>query len=558
MIRIACLRTLALLLLASLDLIGNAASQGQAQAPAPKANTGGAPPPAATGPAPTVSAGQTLPGVTNPRPRTATLAGDPVQTPAQQAYGVPRTPRVGTGVVDFDLTKPLTLERAIGIGLLRQNTIANAVAQTDIARASLTQARSAYFPQVVPSFQYQSSVTPSSTFITVPTTKAVADAMHVAAGGTLRATSTGTTTAAVNDSIVSENRTEVLTGSITIYDSGKREANVGYARRNVFASEYALGDTRQNVILNVTQAYYDLLRNRELVRVQEENVVLAEQTQKSIQAEVEVGAAAKSDTFQADSNLANARINLLSAQNDVRNQETTLKNAMGVIASRPLVLPDTTVPMPDLKPDSSSLDNYVQVAYKQRLDLKEQQESIYAQGYNVRLARIDNGIQVNATVSEGYQLDPNAGEERSFVVAFSYPLFDAGKTRAEVRSAKAVQEQTRRNLDILQQNARLTLEQSYNTRELARRRIEASNLAVRAGEINVQAAEEKLRNGLINILDQINAQVQLITAKVAQVQAVYDFYIADATLQRAMGQNDPGFVPDIPGNKAPKREFTRK
>ena len=118
---------------------------------------------------------------------------------------------------------------------------------------------------------------------------------------------------------MSESRTEVVAASQLIYDSGKREANVGLARRNVFASEYGLGDARQSVVLNVTEAYYNLQRNRELVRVQEENVRLAQTTLEAINAQVQAGAAAKTDTFQAESNLANAQINLLSAQNDVRN-----------------------------------------------------------------------------------------------------------------------------------------------------------------------------------------------------------------------------------------------
>jgi outer membrane protein len=565
------------------------------QAPA---NTGPQTPPANGPQTPAVPAspsGQALsPGVTNPTPTKPTLAGDPIQTPAQQRYGVPRNPILG-GPVDFDLTRPLTLERAVLIGLLRQNTIAVAQTQTEVARGSLIQARASYYPQVNPSFQYQSNVSPGSgTFVgsgantttggtTGTTTGTSRKARRTRQSGdpsgtgsgltpgqssggtgtgtgvtTGTGTGTGTGTTFVSGSNTSESRTEVVAVSQLIYDSGKREANVGLARRNVFASEYGLGDARQSVVLNVTESYYNLQRDRELVRVQEENVRLAQTTLDAINAQVQAGAAAKTDTFQAESNLANARINLLSAQNDVRNAESTLKNAMGVVASQPLVLSDTTVPPPNPTPDTQTVENYMQTAYNYRLDLKQQQENIYAQGYNVRIAHINNGVQVNASVTEGYQTSPDSGEERSFVVAFSYPLFDAGSTRAAVRATKAQQEAARRNLDALEQNVRLDLEQSYNTRELARLRVGAANIAVQAGQINFQAAEEKQRNGVINILDVLNAQVQLVTAQVAQVQAVYDFYIADARLRRDMGQNDPGYVPDIPGNRAPKRQFTRK
>lgn len=550
-------------------------------------------------------------------------------TPAQQVYGVPRNPILG-GSVDFDLAKPLSLERAIRIGLLRQNAIAVAQAQTDVARAGLIQARASYYPQVSPSFQFQANVLPgrrsvvgSSTTTTTggtgstitnptgtattgstsgttgttgttasasairkgeraragTTTSGTADTTGTGSGltggqssggsgttttgtttGTGTTTSTGgtTTTTFVNGSTSSDTRTELVAAQLLLYDSGRREANVGFARRSVFAAEYGLGNQRQSVILTVTEDYYNLLRTRELVRVQEENVRRAQTTLEAIQAQVQAGAAAQSDTLQAQSDLANARINLLSAQNDVRIAEANLKNAMGVIVTPSLVLSDNQVPAPDPTPDAVSLDSYVQTAYVNRLDLKQQQEAVNAQGYNVRIAHINNGVTVNASISEGYQLNPDAGEERSFVVSVGYPLFDGGTTRAAVRSSKAVLESDRRNLDALQQNVRLDIEQQYYTRELARLRVGAANVAVQAGQLNYQAALEKQRNGLVNILEVLNAQVQLITAQVQQVQAVYDFYIADARLVRDIGQNDAAFVPDIPGNRAPARQFTRK
>ena len=560
-------------------------------------------------------------GATAAAQSTTPAAGNPIQTPAEQRYNIPRNPLIGAPV-SLDLTKPLSLQRAIAIGLTRQNTIAIALTQTDAARASLIQARASYFPQATPSFQYQSNLSPgrntvfgtqtTTTGTTTTTTTgtgttgitgaapAAGRATGAATGTTGTTTSgststgststgstgsgltpgqssggTGTTTTGTGTGIgtttgggtnttiiygssASESRTEVVALSQVIYDSGKSEANVGFARRSVFGAEYSLGDARQSVILNVTESYYNLLRNRELVRVQQENVRLAQTTLEAIQAQVLAGTAAQSDTLQAQSNLANARINLLSAQNDVRNQEAALKNAMGVIASQPLILADTVVPTPNPTPDPQPLDSYVQTAFVNRLDIKQQQESIYAQGYNVRIAQINNGVQVNASVNEGFQFTPDQGEERSFVVAFTYPLFDAGSTRAAVRATKAQQEAARRTLDALEQNVRLDIEQQYNTRELARLRVAAADLAVQAGQLNYTAALEKQRNGLVNILDVLNAQVQFVTAQVLQVQAIYDFYIADARLSRDTAQNDPGFIPDIPGNKAPKRQFTRK
>ena len=65
------------------------------------------------------------------------------RTPAQQQYGLPRNPIVGAAP-DVDLAKPLSLERAIRIGLARQNSIAISQTDVDSADARLVQARSSH------------------------------------------------------------------------------------------------------------------------------------------------------------------------------------------------------------------------------------------------------------------------------------------------------------------------------------------------------------------------------------------------------------------------------
>lgn len=447
------------------------------------------------------------------------------QTPAQDRYGVPRNPLLGQPD-DLDLSKPLTLERAIRIGLQRQNSIAIAGTQTDAANARLTRARSSYFPQVKPSYSYQYSKQPGGQFTV---------------GGNV-----------IRGSGVSETTNDGINVSQLIFDTGLREANAGQARRSAFAAEYGLGNERQNVILNVTQSYYNVLRNRELLRVQQESVVRAQRTLESVQAQVAVGNAAESDTFQADADLANAKLALLQAQNDYNVSQATLKNAMGVVSYQPLLFADTNVAAPSTEPDKAGLEEYVKTAYASRLDIKEQQERVNAQGYSVRVANINNGVQVNANINQGYQLDPASGESRSFIVSASYPLFDAGATRASVRENKALLEQERRTLDQLEQSIRLNIEQSYIVREQARQRISAGDVAVLAAQRNYDAAKARLENGLINVIDLINAQVQLVNAEVSRVQAVYDFYIAEGQLQRNIGLNDPVYLPRIPGARPPR------
>ncbi|CCW35275.1 outer membrane protein [Chthonomonas calidirosea] len=462
-------------------------------------------------------------GQTNP-----TNNSQSIQTPAEKRYGIPPNPTIGAQP-SLDLSQPLTLDRAIQIALQRQNTIAIAAAQRDSSRAQVVAARSSYFPQITPSFQYQTNLTPieSSAF---------------GAGGP------------TSHSFSSETRTEAIVAKQLIWDGGIREATVQQARNTLFADEYNLGNTRQDVILNVTQSYYALLRDRALVKVQQTNVQLAQTTLESIQEQVRVGNAAPADTLQAQSNLANAKVSLLQAQAVVYDDEAQLKNAMGVVTSQPLVLADQSLPQPDPTPDPHSVDYYTQLAYQNRLDIKQQQAAIDAQTDLLRIARLQAGINVNASVTEGYQFDPVSGEERVFSVSLSYPLFDAGLSRSKVRENEALLTQLERQLDLIEQNIRLNIEQDYRNREVARQQVVAADAAVQAGQTNYDAALAKQQNGLINVLDVINAQLQLVTAQQQQVNALYSYYIANARLLRDIGMNDPEWHPDVPA--AVQKQFS--
>jgi outer membrane protein TolC len=445
--------------------------------------------------------------------------------PAAKKYGLPRNPTLG-GAVDTDLSKPLSLDRAIRIGLARQDTIAIAQSQVDAAKAQVTQARSTYYPQVTPSFQYQSSLTPGVQFNS----------------------NTGVPT---YGSFNSDTRTEVVAAHQLLYDAGKREANVGLARRSEFGFEYGLANQRQSVVLVVTQAYYNLLRDRELVKEDQDSAERARITRDVIQAQADVGAAAKSDVLQAEADYANARVQVFVAQATYGVDQAALKNSMGIVTAQPITLPDETVPTPSTTPDPIGLEAYVRQAYVNRLDSKQQQEQINAQGYNVRIAQINAGLSVDAELTEGYALNPYQGEEHTFLVALSYPLFDAGNSRAVVRESKALLEQDRRNLDQLEQNIRFDVEQGYVNRESARSRIGAAQLAVQAAQQNYDVALEKQKNALVNIPEVTLAENNLVIARVALVQAIYDYYVADAQLKRATGVNDPVFLPRVPGAKPP-------
>ncbi len=449
--------------------------------------------------------------------------------PAQRAYGLPKNPGI-TFPVDPDLKKPLSLARAISLGLALQNSIAISQSSVDQAAARLTQSKSSFFPQVTPSYHYDTSLTPTKSYKLDPITGLPIQRLS-------------------NQSVGSTSQTATIAATQLIYDMGQREATVSQSKRSLFAAEYGLADQRQSVILNISQDYYNLLRYRELIKEDEKSRDRYKTTLEIVTTQATVGTAAKSDVYQPKADLANAEVTLLQDKSNYQVAEATLKNAMGIVSGDPVVLPELSLPAPASRPDPNPLNIYLQLAYKNRLDIKQQQENVYAQGYALRLARIQAGITLNATITEGYAGEPVSGEERSVNLTLSYPLFDGGNTRAAVRASAAALEQQKRSLDQLEQTIRLDVEQSFEVREIARQRVVAAQVAVTSGDENLTVVREKEKNQLAGLPDIIAAETQRDAAGVSLVQAIYDYYVATAALQRAVGVNDPTFLPRVP--KAP-------
>lgn len=407
-------------------------------------------------------------------------------------------------VMQPDLSKPLTLDEAIRIGLQNQNTVGIARSQVEAARARVTQARAQYFPSIAPLYRYRNE--------------------NIAINGTTQHVDQGETSIGLTQ---------------LIFDMGKREENVAASRSNQKASEFNVLDTRQTVIADVTTRFYEVLRSKELVRVAESSVERAKTTLDATKAFVEAGTAPKKDILQAQADYDNAQVQLIVARNDVRVAGTFLKNSMGILTSLPVIVEDTRPAAPSAAPDTTGTQAYVARAFATRPDLRRDTEFISSDRHQVKIAQINSGFQVQADVTEGYRVDPSPGENRSFGTSFTYPLFDAGASRAAVRAAKATLDQSRLQLDLTKQNIQLEVEQSYLTREESRQRYMAAESALKAAQENYAAAREAQKEGAGTIIDVITAQTQLVTAETNAVQSIYDYYTSDARLRRAVGENDP-------------------
>ncbi len=467
------------------------------------------------------------------------------------------------------LPAPLTLAQAVSIALAHQPQQFLARTQVTQAQGQKQQARAQYFPTLTPSYRYQNH---SQSFYGI-STGSVPTTTGTTIGGTGTGTGTtgtgttpgtgmgtGTTTTGTGQPITtttgstfgSVNEVSVLRGgglslslSQNLFDSGRRETANAQARRALDAAGYGSANTRQTTILSVTQAFYQLLLALDLVKVAQAQVARFGQTVDVTQAQIDAGTVAAKDIFQARADLANAQVTLLQDQNQVRLNSATLKNVLGVAAPG-VVQPAPLVPgdaLPPLPPDGpgGTLDAAFAQALAGRPDLLGQQAAVGGQEAALAQARREAGFTVSGDYILTYQATSDVGPrgaDSQFLVTGSYPLFDAGGKRGAVRIAQAQRDAARDQLEQVRQQVRLDVEQAYDTRATGLEAARLAQAAVTAAQVNYDAVVAARREGIGTVLDITTAQATLTQAQNGYVTAVYNFYIADAQLQRAVGGND--------------------
>lgn len=477
------------------------------------------------------------------------------------------------------LPTPLTLKDAIGIALQHQPQEYIARNQISQAQGQKQQAKAQYYPKLTPSYQFQNR---SQSLYGLNTGSSVTNTTGTGTTGTgTTGTGTGTTGTGTTGTVVTTNSTNevsivrggglALSLTQNLYDGGAREATNAQARRAVDAAGFNQVNTRQDIILAVTQDYYQLLLAQDLVKVAQAQVARFQQTVEVTQAQITAGTVAAKDVYQAQADLASAQVTLLQNQNQVQTVSSALKTDLGVETDAPVQLaPLPAAPTPAGAPapaagaaeggppvitialpaqptpgPSMTLDEAVTTAFTNRPDLRQQQAIVESSKSALQQARRDAGLKLGADYVLDYQATNDIGARglsSQLLITGSYPLFDAGAARGAVRVSQAQFDSAQNQLEQARQQIRQGVEQSYMTREFSLQAAQLAQAAVTAAQVNYDAAVAARQAGAGTVQDITLAQATLTQSQNQYVTAIYNFYTADAQLQRAIGTNDTPYL----------------
>lgn len=329
-----------------------------------------------------------------------------------------------------------------------------------------------------------------------------------------------------------------------IYDGGRWWYNIKQARQSVQVSSLNVDTTERTVALNVKQQCYTLLKAIRLQQVLEEQVKLTEEQLKRSESMYEIGSVAKIDVLQARAALGNAKIDRLRQEQAVLQARAALNTVLGMDVNAPIdVVDDVSVETADLPPPIS-LEQAMQDALRDNPDIKRSSGNVDVVKLSTKIARSALLPRVTGLLSygrNGSELGKVYGDfSKNWTVGLglnmSLNLLNGTQTYADIDRTQADLLAAEENLELTRRNTMLDIKQAVLSLETTRQVVALSEENIRASEESVRLAQERYKVGSGTLLEVFNAQVNLTRAKSSLVNAQYDYKIAQAQLDKAMGR----------------------
>lgn len=415
---------------------------------------------------------------------------------------------VATGAAAAPGPARKSLDECLSIALAQQPKLAAAGASIAAARERVWQSAAAYLPQV--SANYLAN-------------RRSANSGSLTGGGSFggaRAQRTRTFNFFSTGVALSQ----------VLFDFGQNLALVHRARALEDSAAADADTQRDGIVFDVTQAYFGLLAAYRLRDVADETVRQNQQHLDLAQGRFDVGFAPKFDVTQAQVQLAQAELSQVTARNNVTLGRETLRNAMGL--SGPLdfdpvdVLDQPRVTIGDAAAVSLAFDN--------RPELRSIRAERKAAALQIDALEKDYLPKVsgNANYTWSGQTYP-LQDTWNVGAAVNLSIFNGGLTTAQIGEARAALAVLDANEESLRQSVELEVRQAMANVEQGTESIRVAEKGSRQARENLDLAEGRYSTGVSSIIELTDAQASLASAEANRVQALVNYRIAVATLERA-------------------------
>jgi outer membrane protein TolC len=326
---------------------------------------------------------------------------------------------------------------------------------------------------------------------------------------------------------------------------------------------FAFRNVLDQLIATVKTQFYQIIVNRELVKVNQQSVELLQAQLKDQQNRFEAGTVPRFNVLQAEVALYNQLPLLITAQNNLRISKITLAKTLGLDfqprrgEQSPL---EVVGEMPYI-PRTINLADAVELGKERRPFLKQARANVLNQLQQVRAAAgqylptittTGGGEWVSSPINSSWH-DISKGWLAT--VQGSLPIWDSGAIAGQVIQQRALLSEAKITYDDDVRQVELEIQQAYSNLQQNRELIQSQEKNVELADEALRLAKARLDAGAGVQLDVLNAQVQLLTAQSTRLQALFGYNSSLAEFDRATGAQST--YQEMFANLAPRATKTK-
>ena len=406
----------------------------------------------------------------------------------------------------YDLSQPLTLRQCIAIAKKNSSDIKNAQISEKIEALRVKNAQALYYPDLLLNGGYSASKQ-------------------------------------IDFGFERNNYSFGVTGRYTIWDHGQRNIGLLQARENKNLVGIQNDQVRQNLVFQVTQAYYEVLKAQELVKVDRQNLDRSRENRERVEAYVEAGIQIEADIATAQVREANSELALLNDQNQLDIALANLPRIMGLNPATRIRVVENKEPKNEVEIADISLDEAINHAIKVRPEFMVGKSNVKQTEYALRLTKLNRYPKLNAQYNHDFNLDDYFDDSEDlghlrywrFAATLDFPIFDGGVTKRRVDELELQLDRTREDLEDLKRSVALEVQQAYLNLIRAAKSVEISGAQVRDARLSLNVIRERFIQELAILIELLDAQTVFASALTSQVRIFYDYQIARASLQKVLG-----------------------
>ena len=318
-----------------------------------------------------------------------------------------------------------------------------------------------------------------------------------------------------------------------VYRGGRTTAATRRAENLVRSDRARLLRTEQSVILSAVTAYVGVVRDQAVLELNINNERVLRRQLEAARDRFSVGEVTRTDVAQAESRLSRATAERVRAEGDLVNSRATYKNVVG---SAPGKL-RATKPLNDLTANESDTVN---MARERSFAVVEADfvERAARDQVDLVMGELLPTVTLSGDMARDFESINSESETDTFSLTanLSVPLYQSGSVSSRIREAKQVVAQRRNDRNRAVRDATEEGTRAWENLVTVRARMRSFTAEVRASEIALEGVQQEALVGSRTVLDVLDAEQELLDARVSLVRAERDEVVAAYQLRSAVGQ----------------------